>query len=464
MKRRNFIEIGALGAFAIGGSSTLKAHEVRWQNQEGFLTEPTRDVPIAGEYDVVVCGSGPAGVSAAIEAGRTGAKTLLLEVHGCLGGIWTSGNLAWILDNKNKSGILKEIMKRLTGMNANSPIETGSSFAFDVEKMKLLLEIMCAEAKVDIQLFSRVVASAKNEGHRLTHVLTESKSGRQAWAAKVFIDATGDGDLAALSGCGFDVGDRQGNLQPMSMLAVIGGVHYTEIKAFVRRKADLAHRSKGFLLAEMARAGIVPSYTRPGLYPIREDLYMIMTNHQYGVKGFNAADVTRATLEARRELHQIIDGLRSLGDIWQDLNIIATAEQIGVREGRRIHGLYTVTQQDLIDGRRHDDGICRVAFGVDVHSVVKSDDLDMKSYSRKIRSKPYDIPLRALIARDVQGLLMAGRCISGDFIAHSSYRVTGDASTMGQAAGKCAAVAAMTNRLPQMVPFEELELGYSSNE
>jgi hypothetical protein len=208
----------------------------------------------------------------------------------------------------------------------------------------------------------------------------------------------------------------------------------------------------------MSRAGVPPSYTKPCLWHVRDGLYVLMANHEYGYKGLDAREITEATLQARRELHGMIAGLRALGGIWKDLRLVATAEQIGVRETRRIHGLYTVTQQDLLDGARHEDAVCRVGFGIDVHSLSRGRGTDHEPVNRTL-TKPYDIPARALIARDVQGLLMAGRCISGDFLAHSSYRVTGNAVQLGQAAGVMAATAVRSRRDPQQVPWEELSAG-----
>jgi hypothetical protein len=251
-------------------------------------------------------------------------------------------------------------------------------------------------------------------------------------------------------GCGFDLGEPQTQLtQPMSLLALVGGVPLEKIKPFVRTASS--QNSKRLLRAEIERSGVDLSYKHPGLYPIYDDLYMMMANHQYEVSGLCANDLTQATMQARKEVNQVVHGLRSLGDPWNNLRLVATAEQIGVREGRRIHGLYTVTTEDLIRGAQHDDAVCRVTFGVDVHSTSKNQDVQGKGYSRGVKSRPYDIPLRALIARDVQGLMMAGRCISGDFISHSSYRVTGDAAVLGEAAGRVAAEAAIAKVLPQDV-------------
>ena len=453
MKRRNFLKAGGLALLLTPqwpkpkNLGSLKVDTVR---------EIARDITVVGEYDVIVAGAGPAGVSAAIEAGRNGARTLLIEVHGCLGGVWTAGYLTWVLDNQNKPGLMQEYMNELQKKPTAATIPTHKTFPFDPEDMKFLLEEKCAEAKVDIVYFTRVVSAVKNQ-RQLTHVLTESKSGREAWKAKVFIDCTGDGDLGAQAGCQFDYGDSSYQGQPMSLLCLVTGVEYDEIKEFVRDEEDSksGSPSKKRLENEIIQGGVTPSYTRPGLYPIRDNLYMMMTHHAYGYKGTDARQVTEATLKGRVELHKIINALRSLGGVWKDLKIVATAAQIGVREGRRIKGIYTVTVDDLRKGIRHQDAVCRVTFGVDVHSVKKEDEKAGK-YSRGVTMQPYDIPIRALIAKDVDGLMMAGRCISGDFIAHSSYRVTGNAVAMGQVAGRVAALSAKKNILPQALPWEEV--------
>ncbi|HLT93383.1 MAG TPA: FAD-dependent oxidoreductase, partial [Membranihabitans sp.] len=179
----------------------------------------------------------------------------------------------------------------------------------------------------------------------------------------------------------------------------------------------------------------------------------------------NAMEVSKATLHARKEVNAIVNALRSNGGVWKNIRLVATSEQIGIREGRRIHGLYTVSEDDLVKGARFDDAVCRVSFGVDVHSVSKDDETPKgdekeshEKYNRGIKSKDYDIPLRSLIAKDIGGLMMAGRCISGDFIAHSSYRVTGNAVIMGQAAGRVSALASAKNILPQDLDFKSTGL------
>lgn len=455
MRRRSFLR--SAGAAGIGITFiTPGINSSQSFNNTGSVTEVQRIVPVMGNYEVVVCGAGPAGVSAAIEAARKGAKTLLVEAHGCLGGIWTAGLLTWILDQAGKTGFMREIEAQLIARGgANTEIDTGKVLSFNPEVMKFMLEELCVEAGVDILYHTRVVSSVQDDNKRLTHIITESKSGRDAWAGKIFLDTTGDGDLAALSGCSFDLGrDEDGSMQPFSLLALVTGINFDEIREFSRWAGDSAagSPSKRKFLDEIERGGFSPSYLKPALYPIRKDLFKMMANHEYGYSPVSASDVTKATIHARKELNSIINALRNNQGIWKNIRLLATAEQIGTREGRRIHGLYTITKEDLINGSRFDDAVCRVTAGVDVHSLAKPENKDsQKPYNEGVRSRGYDIPLRSLIAADVYGLMMAGRCISGDFLAHSSYRMTGNAVAMGEAAGRTAAAAAKRNLLPQEI-------------
>jgi hypothetical protein len=318
---------------------------------------------------------------------------------------------------------------------------------------------MFVEAGVKFQLHTRVSA-AYREGKRLTTIVTESKSGRQAWRAPVFIDTTGDGDLGALAGCSFEYGEADScPCQPMSLNALLVCKDVAALEAFIHKsdpsKAD--NVAKDTLKAEIERTGHFPSYAKPTLFQVRDNLLLVMMNHQYGVPCFDAAKITEATVMARAEMNKIVNGLRKLGGPWEGLQIAATAEQIGVRDGRRIAGRYTVNKDDLIAGARYDDAVVRPTFPVDIHALSKEANKTAAYSNAGVKVKPYDVPLRALIAKDVDGLMMAGRNISGDFIAHASYRVTGNSVAMGEAAGVTAALAAMTKRLPQEVPWSEGE-------
>ncbi len=422
-----------------------------------YFSEEGRQIPVTDETDVVVCGAGPAGIAAALAAARSGASTTLIEVHGCLGGVWTAGLLSWVIDSHDKPGIMKEIIARLDERGARTlRQEHGRGFAYDIEQMKHLLEEMAIEAGVRVLLHTRVVAIGREKDGHVDVVITESKSGRQAFKAGCVIDATGDGDTAALAGCSYDYGRPEtGECQPMSLMAVVSGLDKDKVRPFVGGGMGVP---KTRLLDEFKRCGQIPSYTAPTLFKIHDGLYGMMANHQYGVSALSASELSEATLEARAELHRIIAALRSLGEPWQDIHIVATAEQIGVREGRRIHGEYMIKIEDLIEGKRHEDAVCEVTFGIDIHSTDKKTSSDFAS-ENKTRTQPYDIPYRALVAKGYDNLLLAGRCISGDFYAHASYRVTGNAVAMGQAAGVAASVISLSGKGAMEVQWEPISQG-----
>jgi FAD-dependent oxidoreductase family protein len=410
-----------------------------------IIKEPLHETPVAGIYDVIVCGAGPAGVSAAIAAAREGAKTLLLEVKGCLGGTWTSGLLSWVMDHENKDGLMREFREDLLKREAVVLPPNGNSFAFDVEIMKLMLEQKCVDAGVDLRLHTRLVSAGLKNDSIIDHIITESKSGREAWKANIFIDATGDGDLGAATGCEFDFGNPENGLtQPMSLLCLLTGICLDDVIDVTNSYTD-RYNSTGKLKAELKSGGNIPSYGCPSLFHVIDDLFFFMANHQYKLSGINANDVTKATISARREIHEQVNALRKLGGRWKNLRIAASAEQIGIREGRRIKGLYEVTIDDLVQGAEFNDSVCKCTFGIDVHSTDPDKTKGIEPHSK---SKPYDIPLRALISKDRANMLMAGRCISGDFLAHSSYRVTGNAVAMGESSGQFAAKAVKSHTYP----------------
>jgi hypothetical protein len=421
---------------------------------DGRFREAAHALPLRDDADVIVCGAGPAGVSAALAAARAGARTRLFDVHGCLGGVWTAGLLTWIFDF-NKPGLTRELSQKLDARGARHGSHA-SMFAYEPEEMKVLLEELCVEACVQTRLHTRAVA-AHCEGHRLTTVITESSAGREAWQAPVFIDATGDGDLGTQAGCAWDIGNPEtGECQPLTLNALVAVRDVSLLQDYLSGddlKGHVASTRRN--LAELTRAGIAPSYGMPTLFHVRNNIVLLMFNHEYGVKPFDAEAMTAATLRARKEVYAMTRALRSLGGIWEGLQLVATAEQIGIRDGRRIRGRYTVTRDDLVTGARHSDAVAHVTFGVDIHAADRKKNESETISHGGFKTKPYDIPLRALIAKDVDGLMMAGRCISGDFTAHASYRVTGNSVATGEAAGTVAALAAKTRCLPHEVAWAD---------
>ncbi len=430
---------------------------------DGRLLELPRAVPVAGHSDVLVCGAGPAGIGAALAAARAGAKTQLIESAGCLGGVWTAGMLTKIIDGGRKSGIMQEILHLMVERGSDVAKKTKGEI-YDPELMKVVLEELCVTAGVKIQLHTQLVGAVTDGNKRLVAVITESKSGRQAWTANQFIDCSGDGDLAAQAGCQFDVGiNAQCECQPMSLMALLTGLDATAVPDYVREVAG--EKAKSNFAKLMRDSGIKPSYSAPTLRLLHAGIFSLMTNHEYGVPAYDAGKISEATIRARREVHQIVRDLRRLGGPWKDVAVVATAEQIGVREGRRIRGRASVTAADIVAGKKHDDAICRVNFGFDVHNVRpgemwgNNDEIAAEvGRFRAAGAKPYDIPLGALIAADVDGLMVAGRCISGDFIAHSSYRVTGNAVPMGEAAGRACALAVKSSRMPHQLTAQDLKV------
>lgn len=432
--------------------------------QDRYVTELERKVPVVSETDVLVVGGGPAGIAAALAARRNGESVCLVEAHGCLGGMWTAGLLTWMFE-MDQPGIPGLITARLEQRNARIAGHDPNMYTYDIEEMKLLLEEMCKEAQVKFQLHTRARACVMKDG-AIDAVITDSKSGAQAWRARAFVDTTGDGDLAAMSGCGYDLGkNADGACQPMTYMALVAVRDLEAAGPFIsfwqggeqHRHKTVNYEAVRAFRSEIQRAGVEPSYNQTKLFQVRGNLLALMVNHEYGVSAIDAADLTRATVHGRAEVHRVVKGLRKRGGVWSGLQLVATCEHIGVREGRRIHGLYLVTKEDLAAGRVHEDAVCKVHFGIDIHSTNGANSKGQDASVRGATMQPYDIPMRALVARDVSNLLLGGRCISGDFIAHSSYRVTGTAAATGQAAGVAAALSANLRLAPAKLKWADIK-------
>jgi hypothetical protein len=392
---------------------------------QGML-EPARHVPVARETDVLVCGGGPAGIAAAFTAARAGARVLILERHPFLGGVWTAGALTILIDTEHKDGLNREIRRRLEKRGAATYCGLWPDWpVYGLEAMKALLDEMVEETGVEVQYYTTVAAVAR-EGRRISGVFTESKSGREFVRAKVIIDATGDGDVAAQAGCEFKLGrPGDGKTQPMTLYGRIGG--YTGGPVHVQPLLDIA-----------INAGVQPSYGDVTLFPQpgQPGVFLLMATHLYG-NALDVRDLTRAEMQGRAEIRKLVDLYRRhAGPDWKNVYLIDTGPFLGVRESRRILGRHYLTVEELKAGKTFEDGICHVRFIADIHHPDPSEGSGLTH----VFFPAYDIPYRCLIARDADNLMMAGRCISGDHIAFASYRVTGDAIAMGEAAGVAAAL------------------------
>ena len=416
----------------------------------GTVFEPGRSIPVRGRADVIVCGGGPAGVAAAVGAARCGVSVILLESSAMPGGIMTSGLMPNIIDAENKGGFLREMVAFL---RKNDAIRDRDIFAPEI--VKHFMEDSLVEAGAEIR-YNTLVCALPCEGRDISAVIAESPSGREAFTGQVIVDCTGNGTASALAGCGFECGDPESGLpQAASLCALCGGVPADDIAEFWRRDGN---RGKLHLLDQLQKAGADPSYRMPTLFRLTDREYLLMSNHEHGVFCDDAAGISAALIHARSEIFDQVSKLRRSVPEMANFHLLSTASALGLREGRRIHARYRLTVADLLEGKTHADAVCKVTFPVDIHPSAVGKRSAYENGGISVR--PYDIPLCSLIAADRDNLLLGGRCIGGDFYAHASYRVLGNAIPVGEGAGIAAAAAVKKGKRPFALSAEDfLEFG-----
>lgn len=396
-----------------------------------------REVPVVGEYDVIVVGGGPSGVPAAVAAARGGAKTLLVERFDCLGGMWTVGFMNPLFDSENKGGILREIVDSLKKRKAWGGF-WGKSFQY--EEMKLLLDEMCRNAGVEV-LLNTQYSDIIREENRVTGIIAENISGCGAYLCKMLIDCSGDARPAADAGAMVLVGGDSGEVQAMTLMFLVSNLPESlrEGEMFYKRVAPYFEKEK-----------ITMPFTVPYLIPAPNSHYaVIQYTHMRGVDPLDAKQVSAACVEGRRQMAELMRLIRENDEELKNLELIGSAPVLGIRESRRILGEYTLTAQDLIRGRKFEDGFTAPRFNMDVHCPGENGQSCQPVGS-------YEIPFRCLIPKGVEGLLVAGRTISGTHEAMASYRVTGDCAAMGQAAGTAAAYTVRTGKNVREINIREI--------
>jgi hypothetical protein len=330
------------------------------------------------------------------------------------------------LDMPGKGGIPLEIVNRLLTLGAATWVDP-TSYTYDIETMKVVLEQMVVEAGVDVLLYTRLTAVVV-ENRRIQAIRAEGMRS-YCFLADWFVDGTGHGALSSMSGCSYDCGILGNDVrQPASLEALVTTVSTNWV-------SDIHNRARKKELYNLFwEAGIKCSYPNPLLFkpaPI-SDTYVLAINHEYGVDGFDGLAVSQATIHARKEIFEAVKALRRLSG-WEHLNLVTTSEQLGLRDNRRIHGQYCLTVHDAMQGTSFEDGVVPMHLCFDIHEVDRNQADSRKKIRAAMPSKPFQIPMRSLIPVDIDNLFLVGRCISGDFFAHSIYRVTCTAAATGEA-------------------------------
>ena len=405
------------------------------------------------DYDVVVVGGGPSGVAAAITAGRNGAKTMLIESCGRVGGISTSGMMSHFTGRVGNR-LYHEILKRAAEKN---PYETGKiKPQIDPELLTITYIEMLEEANVEILLYTSF-CDVIMERDTVKGVICHNKGGFSAYGAKVVIDASGDGDVAYKSGAEFTMGrECDGKMQPATLMFKVGGVDMDRA-VFLPTFESRFQTEKGELQA-LARerlphpAGHVLLYksTIPGIVTCN------MTNVT-DIDGTSAEDLTRAEIICRKQIPFILDFLREFAPGYENCYIIGSASLIGIRETRHFKGVKTITEQEIAAAIQHDDYVVYDAhFNFDVHNITGAG-LDKTGCQHKFTQKNgYTIPYGCMVPEKIDGMLLSGRNISGTHMAHSNYRAMPICVGIGEACGAAAALAAKSGRLPREILASEI--------
>ena len=417
------------------------------------------------EIDVLVVGGGNAGCAAALAAARHGARTLLVERYGFLGGTATASMVGpWMTFHSGKDrivgGIAQEMVERLVAKGASpGHIHDASDYVptitpFDPEVHKALLFEMMQESGVDLLLHAYVLdaiaAAGTVEGARFATV-----GGRREYRAAVTLDATADAYVAASAGVETQQGDERGRVQPATLMFRMSHVDLAKTAAYIRAHPDQmrtslkAHERTTESLTAVAglydlwhEAQSVGEITIPRelvsffISPYADEVTVNMTRVT-DIDPLDPDDLTRAEVEARLQVMKLSDFFRKRVPGFEKARIAATATQIGIRESRRIIGEYTLTREDVLESRHFDDAVARSAYPIDIHNPSGSG----TTTHRLPPGGAYEIPYRCLVPKTVERLLVAGRCISTTHEALASTRLTPTVMTLGQAAGTAAALA-----------------------
>jgi 2-polyprenyl-6-methoxyphenol hydroxylase-like FAD-dependent oxidoreductase len=403
------------------------------------------------EADVIVAGAGSAGMVAAIAAARSGARTLLIDRAGFLGGTSTA-----VLDTmyafhapgdrqeKVVSGIPDEVVARIEAYDAvlrrPNTFGSGTGITYNPETLKRVWDDLAAEAGIRV-LLQTLVTGAIREADRVTGLTFVNKGGSHAARAAVVIDASGDADVVAAAGGGFELAGRDGAQQTLSTTFRMANV---DDRALAVNK-DQLHA----LMREANASGRFVLPREEGSVhrtPDRGVMATIMTRVP-GVAPDDVEGLSRAEAAGRAQANEYFRFLKAMVPGYEEAVLVATSPWIGVRETRRIAGDYQLTGEDVLAARRFDDGIARCGAPIEDHHVGRD-----TRWAYIPDSGTYTIPFRCLLPAGLEGIVVAGRCLSSSHDAHASARSIGTCMAMGQAAGTAAALAVAARSTPRAVP------------
>jgi hypothetical protein len=429
------------------------------------MTEPARQIPVIGAYEIVVLGGGPAGIAAAAVAARLGRRTLLVERYGFLGGMGTAAgvtNFCGLHANVHGTikrvvhGIADDLLARIDSLGGlNTPHSIfGKTLAqaYDTAAYKCAADDLLLSSGAAI-LFHTLAAGVIMDGRRVGALLVETKSGRRAVRAEQFIDCSGDGDLAAWAGAPYDIGDENGDLLYPTTMFRVNNVDPHVARGAIAAIDDHMRAAERRSNTHFPRFGVV---IRPQKHAMewRANVTQVKTAAGRAVNATDATQLSDGEIEGRRQIAQFYAFLRSDVPGFSESYIVDIAPQIGVRETRRIRGRYRLTGRDVLTCASFDDAVGINAWPLEKHVAgnVVWEWPDIPG-SRGFNQ----LPLRMLVPSGLDNVLVAGRCASMDHDAQSAARVSGTCFAMGQAAATAASLALSDSVAPGDVDIVRLQ-------
>lgn len=415
----------------------------------------TKQLKVQGAYDVVVAGSGPAGICAAVAAAREGAKVALVERYGVVGGNLTTGYVGPILGMVGK-GTMRDELVELLGVPENDMIgETGRAHDFEMAKIRLMQFVN--HPNIDVYLQTTVTDVIK-EGDTLKGIIATSGEGQFALLGKVTIDATGDGLVSYLAGATTEKGREDGLMQPVTLEFTIDGVDESKGVICIGDVDDVRLGDERFLdyCKRLSLEGEIPErIAAVRLHPTTHSgQRQVNTTQVNGIDMTRVDHIFKADLELREQILTLLDFFHKHIPGYENCRIISSGTTTGVRETRRVIGDYIITAEEMAAGCRFDDVIVhRAEFIVDIHNPEGSGQAEEHIQY----CDPYDLPYRCFTPKGIENLYTAGRCISGTHRAHASYRVMSICMAMGEAVGVAAAMCAESGCTPRNLNVKELQ-------